>query len=127
MTKKLFALFSATALIFIASRVLPAAECGSGGAPLEIINRSGSEIASISISRTGMEKWSHNYLKEPLRDGGTISVDIDRNDILGISDVKLKLKGGREIIWRRMPILEIFSVVVTDKIAPLYERIKLTS
>lgn len=127
MTKKLFALFSAAALIFIASRVPPAAECGSGGAPLEIINRSGSEITSISISRTGMEKWSHNYLKEPLRNGGTISVDIDRNDILGISDVKLKLKGGREIIWRRMPILEIFSVVVTDKIEPLYERIKLTS
>lgn len=127
MTKKLFTLFSAAALIFIASRVPPAAECGSGGAPLEIINRSGSEITSISISRTGMEKWSHNYLKEPLRNGGTISVDIDRNDILGISDVKLKLKGGREIIWRRMPILEIFSVVVTDKIEPLYERIKLTS
>lgn len=127
MTKKLFTLFSAAALIFIASRTLSAAECGSGGAPLEIINRSGSEITSISISRTGMEKWSHNYLKEPLRNGGTISVDIDRNDILGISDVKLKLKGGREIIWRRMPILEIFSVVVTDKIEPLYERIKLTS
>lgn len=127
MTKKLFALFSAAALIFIASRALPAAECGSRGAPLEIINRSGSEITSLSISQTGMEKWSRNYLKEPLRDGGTISADIDRNDILGISDVKLKLKGGRKIIWRRIPILEIFSVVVTDKIEPLYERIKLTS
>ncbi|MBR4401180.1 MAG: hypothetical protein IKT09_05730 [Synergistes sp.] len=127
MTKKaVLPLFLAAALILISSCRLTAADC-VGGAPLEIINRSGSGITGLYISQTGMNKWSENRISEPVKEGGTSSVDIGRNDILGISDVKIELDDGREVIWHRMPVLEIFSVTVTDKAEPVYEQIKLSS
>ena len=127
MTKKaVLPLFLAAALILISTCRITAADCG-GGAPLEIINRSGAGITGLYISQTGMNKWSENRIAEPVKKGGTSSVDIDRNEILGISDVKIQLDDGREVIWHRMPVLEIFSVTVTDKAEPVYERIKLSS
>ena len=86
--------------------------------PLEIVNESGVEITSLRISYTGAEKWSDN------RVGGRAELDIGRGSILGISDIKITA-GGREVIWRRLPILEIFSITVDGKLEPRYERIKL--
>ena len=127
MTKKaVLPLFLAAALILISSCRLSAADCG-GGLPLEIINRSGAGITGLYISQTGMNKWSENRIAEAVKNGGASSVDIGRNDILGISDIKLELDDGREVIWHRMPVLEIFSVTVTDKAEPVYEQIKLAS
>ena len=92
--------------------------------PLEIVNESGVEITSLRISYTGAEKWSENSVASPVPDGGRAELDIGRGSILGISDIKITA-GGREIIWRRLPILEIFSITVDGKLEPRYERIKL--
>lgn len=92
--------------------------------PLEIVNESGVEITSLRISYAGAEKWSENRITSPVPDGGAAELDIGRSSILGISDIKITA-GGREVVWRRLPILEIFSVTVNEKIEPRYERIKL--
>lgn len=92
--------------------------------PLEIVNESGVEITSLRISYTGAEKWSENRITSPVPDGGRAELDIGRASILGISDIKITA-GGREALWRRLPILEIFSVTVNEKLEPRYERIKL--
>lgn len=92
--------------------------------PLEIVNESGVEITSLRISYTGAEKWSENRVASPVPDGSRAELDIGRGSILGISDIKITA-GGREIIWRRLPILEIFSITVDGKLEPRYERIKL--
>lgn len=113
-------------IMFIFSCCTYAAEC-AGGTPLEIINQSGAGITGLYISQTGMNKWSANCLVGQVKKGETYLADIGRNDILGLSDIKLELDDGREVIWRRMPILEIFSVTVSDKAEPIYERIKLAS
>ena len=51
-------------------------------------------------------------------------LDLGRGSILGISDIKITA-GCREVIWRRLPILEIFSITVDGELEPRYERIKL--
>ena len=92
--------------------------------PLEIVNESGVEITSLRISYTGREKWSENCVNSPIPFGGKAELDIGRAAILGISDIKITA-GGEEILWRRLPILEIFSITVNEKFEPQYERIKL--
>lgn len=114
---------AALLLLFFAA-ASGAQEC-PGGQPLEIVNRSGGEIVALSISRTGMDEWSGNLAKEPLPDGESAGYDIGRDSILGLSDVKISLGDGREKIWRRFPILEVFSVTVNERLEPDYERIKL--
>lgn len=115
-------------IITLALLVLPAFVCVHAAAasdwPLEIVNESGVEITSLRISYTGAEKWSENRVASPVPDGGRAELDIGRGSILGISDIKITA-GGREIIWRRLPILEIFSITVDGKLEPRYERIKL--
>lgn len=109
-------------LVIPASGHVPAAAASDW--PLEIVNESGAEITSLRISYTGAEKWSENRIAVPIPDGGKAELDIGRASILGISDIKITA-GGREVVWRRLPILEIFSVTVNEKIEPRYERIKL--
>ncbi|OUO93256.1 hypothetical protein [Cloacibacillus sp. An23] len=112
----------AAAFIFSAPRCVFAA--GGSEWPLEIVNESGYEITSLRISQTGMEKWSGNFAAPPVAAGGSASFDIGRGSILGLCDVKITA-GGRETVWRRLPILEIFSITVDQKLEPHYERIKL--
>ena len=111
-------------IITLALLVLPAFVCVHAAAasdwPLEIVNESGVEITSLRISYTGAEK----RVASPVPDGGRAELDRGRGSILGISDIKITA-GGREIIWRRLPILEIFSITVDGKLEPRYERIKL--
>lgn len=112
-------------IIALALLVLPApAKAAASDWPLEIVNESGVEITSLRISYTGAEKWSENRVVTPIPNGGAAELDIGRASILGISDIKITA-GGREVVWRRLPILEIFSVTVNEKIEPRYERIKL--
>lgn len=112
-------------IIALALLVLPApARAAASDWPLEIVNESGVEITSLRISYTGAEKWSENRVVTPIHNGGAAELDIGRASILGISDIKITA-GGREVVWRRLPILEIFSVTVNEKIEPRYERIKL--
>ena len=92
--------------------------------PLEIVNESGAEITSLRISQTGMEKWSDNRALSPIPDGGRAELDIERGSILGLCDVEITAD-GRSTVWRRLPILEIFSVTIDEKFEPHYERIKL--
>ncbi len=117
------ALFAAIC-VFSAPRCVPAAR-GSDW-PLEIINKSGVEITSLRLSQTGTEKWSENRAPSPVADGAAESLDIERASILGLCDIKITA-GGREVIWHRLPMLEIFSITVDKKLEPLYERIKLGS
>ena len=115
-------------IITLALLVLPAFVCFHAAAasdwPLEIVNESGVEITSLRISYTGREKWSENCVNSPIPFGGKAELDIGRAAILGISDIKITA-GGEEILWRRLPILEIFSITVNEKFEPQYERIKL--
>ena len=115
-------------IITLALLVLPAFVCVHAAAasdwPLEIVNESGVEITSLRISYTGREKWSENCVKSPIPFGGKAELDIGRAAILGISDIKIPA-GGEEILWRLLPILEIFSITVNEKFEPQYERIKL--
>lgn len=127
MFRKFFILFAMALILTLPAEALCAAECEGGGAPLEIVNRSGGEITGLSLSQTGMEKWSANRLTEPLASGASASCDIGRDAILGLSDIKLTMSGGKEVIWRRLPILEIFSITADEGLKPRYERIKLGS
>ncbi|MDO5115751.1 MAG: hypothetical protein Q4D58_06605 [Synergistaceae bacterium] len=125
--KNILLTLAAMILIISAPRYIFAAECASGSQPLELLNKSGAEIISIELSQTGMEKWSPNRLDAPLADGASASCDIWRGEILGLSDLRVTLRGGKEIIWRRLPVLEIFSLTVNSELKPEYERIKLSS
>ena len=100
--------------------------CAAAGCawPLELVNESGAEITSLRISQTGMEKWSENRAPSPIPDGGRAELDIERGSILGLCDVEITAD-GRAAVWRRLPILEIFSITVDKKFQPHYERIKL--
>lgn len=127
MFRKFFILFAMALIFTLPAEALRAAECAGGGAPLEIVNRSGGEITGLSLSQTGMEKWSANRLTEPLAAGASASCDIGRDSILWLSDIKLTMSDGLEIVWRRLPILEIFSITADEGLKPRYERIKLGS
>ena len=100
MFRKFFILFAVALMLTLPAGALRAAECAGGGAPLEIVNKSG---------------------------GASVSCDIGRDSILGLSDIKLTMSDGREIVWRRLPILEIFSITADKDLKPRYERIKLGS
>lgn len=123
----LFLAAAALILTHSAAETLHAAECAGGGAPLEIVNKSGREITGLFISQTGKNQWSANRLPKPLAAEAQASCGIGRDEILGLSDIRLTLKEGGEIIWRRLPILEIFSITVDNRLEPQYERIKLGS
>ena len=128
MLRNLLFLAAATLLLtHSAAGTLHAADCAGGGAPLEIVNKSGREITGLYISQTGKGQWSANRLPKALAAGAQTSCDIGRDEILGLSDIRLTLKEGGEVIWRRLPILEIFSITVNNRLEPQYERIKLGS
>ena len=96
------------------------------GIPLEFKNSSGSVIYAIFISETGRNIWSENPLKDKaLNDGENASLDIRRKNILGLSDIKIIYSSGREKIWKKLPILEIFEITDKKDGEPGYERIKL--
>lgn len=94
--------------------------------PLEFINSSGSVINAIFISETGRNIWSENLLKDTaLNDGEGASLDIRRKSILGLTDIKIIYSSGKEKIWKKLPILEIFEITDKKGGEPGYERIKL--
>ncbi len=81
------------------------------GLPLEFINSSGSDIKEIFISETGRNIWSENLLKDtPLKNGENAGLDIRRESILGLTDIKIIYSSGKERIWKKLPILEIFEI-----------------
>ena len=96
------------------------------GIPLEFKNSSGSVIYAIFISETGRNIWSENLLKDKaLNDGENASLDIRRKNILGLTDIKIIYSSGKEKIWKKLPILEIFEITDKKDGEPVYERIKL--
>ncbi|MCK9341036.1 MAG: hypothetical protein M0P37_04735 [Synergistaceae bacterium] len=96
------------------------------GIPLEFKNSSGSVIYAIFISETGRNIWSENLLKDKaLNDGENASLDIRRKNILGLTDIKIIYSSGKEKIWKKLPILEIFEITDKKDWEPVYERIKL--
>ena len=96
------------------------------GIPLEFKNSSGSVIYAIFISETGRNIWSENLLKDKaLNDGENASLDIRRKNILGLTDIKIIYSSGKEKIWKKLPILEIFEITDKNDGEPVYERIKL--
>jgi hypothetical protein len=123
----IFLLLALPAFTEVCSTTPPAEEKQEeSGIPLEFINRSGSEINAIFISETGRNIWSENLLKEtPLKDGQDASLDIKRKSILGLTDMKIIYSSGKEKIWIKLPILEIFEITDKKEGEPLYERIKL--
>ena len=94
--------------------------------PLEFTNNYGSDIKYIFISDTGRNSWSADLLKgSPLKKGGTINLDINRNNILGLADLKIVYPSGKERTWQKLPILEIFEITHREDGEPDYERLKL--
>jgi len=94
--------------------------------PLEFTNNYGSDIKSIFISATGSNSWSEDLLKgSPLKKGGTVDLDINRNNILGLVDLRVVYPSGKERIWKKLPILEIFEITHRKDGKPDYERLKL--
>lgn len=99
---------------------------GERGLPLEFTNDSDSDIASICISETGRNIWSKNLLDEPpLKNGEDSCLNIKRESILGLTDIKIIYSSGKERIWKKLPILEIFEITNKKDGEPDYERIKL--
>ncbi len=83
-------------------------------------------IYAIFISETGRNIWSENLLKDKaLNDGENASLDIRRKNILGLTDIKIIYSSGKEKIWKKLPILEIFEITDKKDGEPVYERIKL--
>lgn len=94
--------------------------------PLGFVNSSGSEIKAIFLSQTGRDAWSQNLLKDgPLKSGGQTDLDIRRESILGLSDIKIIYSSGEEKLWKKLPVLEIFEITNKKDGEPGYERIKL--
>lgn len=95
------------------------------GIPLGFFNNSGSEINGIFLSETGRNIWSENLLKDtPLKNGENAGLDIKRESILGLTDIKIIYSSGKERIWKKLPILEIFEITNKKNGEPGYERIK---
>lgn len=93
---------------------------------LEFINYSGSEIKGIFISETGRDIWSENLLDDsPLKNGDRASLDINRENRIGLADIKIIYSSGKEKFWEKLPILEIFEITDKKDGEPGYERIKL--
>ena len=96
------------------------------GLPLEFTNNYKSDIKSIFISDTGSNSWSEDLLKgSPLKKGGIIDLDINRNNILGLVDLRVVYPSGKERLWKKLPILEIFEITHREDGKPDYERLKL--
>jgi hypothetical protein len=94
--------------------------------PLEFRNDSGAEITSIFISQTGRDAWSEDLLKDiPLKNGEKRDLYIGRDNILGLADIKVIYSSGKERVWKKLPILEIFEITHRNDGEPAYERIKL--
>ncbi|MDY9921225.1 MAG: hypothetical protein U2P59_05325 [Synergistota bacterium] len=123
----IFLFFTLPALAEVCSTTPPAEEQQEEkGIPLEFINSSGSVINAIFISETGRNIWSENLLKDTaLNDGEDASLDIRRKSILGLTDIKIIYSSGKEKIWKKLPILEIFEITDKKGREPGYERIKL--
>ena len=120
-------LFALPAFTAVCSTVPAAADQPvERGLPLEFTNNYGSDIKYIFISDTGRNSWSEDLLKgSPLKKGGTINLDIDRKNILGLADLKIVYPSGKERIWQKLPILEIFEIAHNKDGKPDYERLKL--
>lgn len=123
----IFLFLALPAFAEVCSAVPPAEEKQEeAGVPLEFINLSGSGIDAIFISETGRDIWSENLLKDTaLNDGENASLDIRRKNILGLTDIKIIYSSGKEKIWKKLPILEIFEITDKKDGEPGYERIKL--
>lgn len=120
-------IFALPAFADVCSTVPPAAEQPvEKSLPLDFTNNYGSDIKYIFISDTGRDSWSGDLLKgNPLKKGGTTSLDINRNNILGLADLKIVYHSGKETIWQKLPILEIFEITHREDGKPDYERLKL--
>ncbi len=95
---------------------------------LEIINEYDLKIKGIYLLQTGTDKWSENILgNDPLEKGKRRYLDIGRKSILGLCNLKIVDGSGKEKIWERLPILEIFSIKFNRMGDIEYERIKLSS
>jgi len=95
---------------------------------LEFINASGAVIGGIYIRRIGSEVWSDNILGDkPLGIGEKRKLDISRQAIIGLCDIRLVYGSGKERIWDRLPLAEIFSITHKIDGLPEYERIRLST
>ncbi|MCF0248545.1 MAG: hypothetical protein HUJ86_08050 [Synergistes sp.] len=124
---KRFLLISMVIAILIFSLVSAFAEICSDGEPLVLVNESGREITGLYLTLSGREEWSPNRLEAPLANGKEVSSNIERNSIIGLSDIRITFVDGSEVLWRKLPILEIFNLKINSKTEPIYERIKLGS
>lgn len=123
----LFLFLAMPAFAEICSTASPAEEqTEEKGIPLKFINNSGTEIKGVFISDTGRNSWSENLLRDtPIKDGDNRSIDIKRGNILGLTDIKIIYFSGKERIWEKLPILEIFEITHNKDGGPDFERIKL--
>ncbi len=132
---KKISILAAAALLFlilpafaeVCATMPPAEEQQEGkDIPLGFVNSSGSEIKAIFLSQSGRDVWSQNLLKDgPLKNGEQVDLDIKRESILGLSDIKIIYSSGEEKLWKKLPILEIFEITNKKDGEPGYERIKL--
>ena len=126
-TAVIFLLLALPAFAEVCATTPPAEEqTEETGIPLKFINTSGADINGIFISETGRNAWSENLLKAgPLKNGEDASLDIKRDKILGLTDIRIIYFSGEERIWIKLPILEIFQITDRKNGEPAYERIKL--
>jgi hypothetical protein len=95
---------------------------------LEFINASGTVIEGVYVRRIGSEVWSDNLLGEkPLGIGEKRKLNISRSSIIGLCDIRLVYGSGKERIWGRLPLAEIFSITHKIDGLPEYERIRLST
>lgn len=122
-----FAFFALAAFADVCS-VAPTAKQNTPeeGIPLKFINDSGTGVKGIFISETGRNEWSVNLLSEDLlKNKESTDIYIKREDILGLTDIKIIYQSDKERIWKKLPILEIFEITHKRNGEPSYDQIKL--
>lgn len=96
---------------------------------LEFVNKSKMTLTGIYVSPSHeKDRWSENLLGEtPLKENEKRYLDISRNKIIGLCNVKLVYDTGKENTLDRVPLLEIFSMKHNSVGGLEYKRIKRAS
>ena len=129
------AIIVAALLLIGAGAVFAAVKTKAGSGcdlpPMESLgftNRSGFTITSIHLSQPGEDRWSPDLLGgTPLPNGEKRAIKLNRGLLPGASSFRIIYEDGREKIWPRLPLRNIFDITNGPGGKPSYDLIPVGS
>lgn len=93
-----------------------------GSDALVFENKSGKDIKGIYFMPITKNEWSKNVVTAPIKDGETRNINIYRDSIITFCDVKIVYTSGPDLIWHRLPMMDIYNLGHTKMGRPDYQR-----